>query len=154
MEYKLGELLTKNSLTLATAESCTGGLLGSTITDIPGASKYYLGGVIAYSNEIKLKLLNVSKDAIEIYGAVSERCAKEMAMGVARLFSADMAISTTGIAGPDGGMRNKPVGTVFIGIYLNEDTKVHKHIFTGTRREIKEKIVEGAINHALQSVKN
>ncbi len=154
MIEELAKLLTERNITLATAESCTGGLLGNTITDVPGASKYYLGGIIAYSNEIKIKLLKVKKGTIERYGAVSEQCAREMVLGVAKLFNAHMAISTTGIAGPGGGTADKPVGTVFIGIYSQGTTKIYKHKFSGTRREIKEKIVNSAINHAIQKIKN
>ncbi|NPA75141.1 MAG: CinA family protein [Euryarchaeota archaeon] len=140
------ELIKDKKLKLATAESCTGGLLGSTITDVPGASAYYLGGVISYSNDAKINILGVKKETIERYGAVSEQCAKEMARGVAELFGADIAIATTGIAGPSGGTTQKPVGTVFIAYYLFGVVDVEKRKFDGSRREIKRKIAEHALN--------
>ncbi len=139
------ELIKDKKLKLATAESCTGGLLGSTITDVPGASAYYLGGVISYSNDAKINILGVKKETIERYGAVSEQCAEEMARGVAELFGADIAIATTGIAGPSGGTTQKPVGTVFIAYHISGKTVVEKHMFSGTRVEIKEKIVKEAL---------
>jgi len=142
---KLGEILVRKHLKLATAESCTGGLLGSRITDVPGASRYYLGGVIAYDNEIKIRVLGVKRETIEKYGAVSEECAREMAMGVARMMNADIGIATTGIAGPGGGSEEKPVGTVYIGYYINNEVICERKQFKGSRVEIKERIVEHAI---------
>ncbi len=144
----LREIATKKNLKIATAESCTGGLLGDEITNISGASKYYLGGVIAYSNDIKMKVLNVKKETLENHGAVSRECAEEMARGVAKLFNADVAIATTGIAGPRGGSKEKPVGLVYIAYYIFGSVDVEARKFKGSRREIKRKIVE----HALEVV--
>ncbi len=148
----LKDILVEMSLNLATAESCTGGLLGSTITDVPGSSQYYLGGVISYSNDAKINILGVKKETIEKYGAVSEQCAEEMAYGAARLFGADIAIATTGIAGPSGGTPQKPVGTVFIAYYVLGKITVEKHIFSGTRIEIKKKIVEVALHRVVELI--
>jgi len=135
----------ENGLTISVAESCTGGLLGSKITDVPGSSRYFLGGVVAYSNEAKINILGVSRQTIERFGAVSEECAREMVIGVAHLFHSDFAVSTTGIAGPSGGSEEKPVGLVYIGIFHRGRVEVHRKIFSGSRTEIKEKIAEEAI---------
>src|SRR5438132_195697 len=116
LEALAGRLLLSTGQTLAVAESCTGGLLGSRLTDVPGSSEYFLGGVIAYHDSLKTSLLNVPSEIIEQHGAVSAECALAMARGVRRLTGASIGISITGIAGPSGGTEAKPVGTVFIGI--------------------------------------
>jgi len=116
---KLGE----KKLTLATAESCTGGLVGKRITEIPGSSDIYLGGVVAYDNSVKVKLLGVKESTLEQFGAVSEQTAIEMAEGIAKNLSADIGISTTGIAGPAGGSDEKPIGLVYVGIYCRQRNK-------------------------------
>ena len=146
----LGDKLVEMGLTVATAESCTGGLIGDTITNIPGSSRYFLGGIIAYSNEAKINILGVKRETIERYGAVSEECAKEMAIGVSGLFHADVGISTTGIAGPGGGTEEKPIGLVYIGIYVNGQIFVKRYLFKGNRVEIKRKIAERAIMDAIE----
>lgn len=122
MEEVLGQLLTRQQLTLATAESCTGGLLGSRITDVAGSSAYYSGGLVAYSNDLKQRLLGVSVATLEEFGAVSEETAREMAVGALAMTGADLAVSTTGIAGPDGGSEHKPVGTVAIAVAQRRGT--------------------------------
>ena len=142
---KLGKALVQRNLTLSTAESCTGGLLGHLITNVPGASRYYLGGVISYSNEIKTSILGVSESTIERFGAVSRECAVEMASGVRQIFGADIGVATTGIAGPGGGTPEKPVGLVYIAIASTHDTETHKFLFKGTRVEIKTQIASKAI---------
>ena len=141
----LWDKILKGGYSLAVAESCTGGLLASRITDVPGSSRYFIGGIVAYSNEVKIKILGVHRETIERHGAVSEECAREMALGVAHLLNADLAISTTGIAGPTGGTEEKPVGTVYIGIFHRGKLRVEKRRFEGTREEIKEKIVSEAL---------
>jgi PncC family amidohydrolase len=117
---KIGEiivgLLTKHKKTLALAESCTGGFIASQITDVPGASAVFLGGVVSYSNEAKQKFLSVQAKTLEQHGAVSEAVAREMVSGARERFGADYAIAVTGIAGPSGGTEAKPVGTVFIAV--------------------------------------
>lgn len=110
LELVLGEELKKKNLSISVAESCTGGLLGSRITDVPGSSAYFMGGMIVYSNEAKIKQLQVAKDTIRKYGAVSEETAREMAKNIRELFQTDLGIAITGIAGPDGGSARKPVG--------------------------------------------
>ena len=148
-EEKIGEILKRRGLKISVAESCTGGLVGSKITDAPGASSYFLGGVIAYSNEIKMDILGVKKETLENFGAVSEECAREMAIGVSNLFKSDVAIATTGIAGPSGGSKDKPVGLVYIAIKIGEELEVRKYVFKGKRTEIKEKIANRAIQDAI-----
>lgn len=116
MEAVVGQLLTSKGLMLTTAESCTGGMIGSRITDVAGSSAYYSGGIVAYSNDLKQRLLGVDVKTLEKFGAVSEETAREMAAGALRAGGADIAVATTGIAGPDGGSEAKPVGTVAIAI--------------------------------------
>jgi nicotinamide-nucleotide amidase len=109
LEVMIGQLLQKHRLTLATAESCTGGLIGHRLTDVPGSSDYFLGGIIAYSNEIKERLLGVQLETLQAHGAVSAETAIEMARA-SRVLGADVAVSVTGIAGPGGGTADKPSG--------------------------------------------
>ncbi|MFQ5936088.1 MAG: CinA family nicotinamide mononucleotide deamidase-related protein, partial [Acidiferrobacterales bacterium] len=116
MEEVVGTLLRDHKQTLAVAESCSGGLLGNRITNVPGSSTYFVGGIIAYSNELKEKLLGVSQQTLASFGAVSEETAREMALGVRTITGAHLGIATTGIAGPDGGTPDKPVGTVAIAL--------------------------------------
>ncbi len=130
----VGELLRQRKLTLAVAESCTGGLLGKLITDIPGSSDYFSGGVIAYSNDLKIKLLSVPPEIISKHGAVSEQCARFMADGARINLGSDIALSITGIAGPDGGTSEKPVGLIYIGLSSADKVAVREERF-GTERE-------------------
>ena len=109
LEFKLKELLIKKGLKLSTAESCTGGLVAARIVNVPGSSAYFMGGVVAYDNTVKMKVLNVSSETLLKYGAVSEQTAKEMVIGVKKLMGTECAISTTGIAGPSGGTRKSPL---------------------------------------------
>ena len=119
----IGALLVDGNHTLSTAESCTGGLIGAFLTDIAGSSRYYLGGAVTYANEAKTSLLGVSRDELERHGAVSDVVARAMAEGAARAFGTHYAVSVTGIAGPDGGTAQKPVGLVFIGLHTPSDTR-------------------------------
>lgn len=127
--------LTERGLTLATAESCTGGAIASALTAQAGASAYFLGGVVAYSNKVKESALGVNHSTLEAHGAVSEETAREMAEGVRRRFGTDLAIATTGIAGPDGGTKEKPVGTVWIAVSSNAGTNAALLNFPGRRRQ-------------------
>jgi len=115
-EMKIGDLLRERQLKLATAESCTGGLIASRITDVPGSSDYFIGGVVAYAYEAKVELLHVSWDTLHTFGAVSRETVLEMARGARTALQADIAISVSGIAGPGGGLPDKPVGTTWIGL--------------------------------------
>jgi nicotinamide-nucleotide amidase len=130
----LGELLKKNKLTLAVAESCTGGYISHQITSVAGSSAYFLGGVVSYSNEMKRNVLGVSENLLEQFGAVSREVAQQMVEGVARITGANVAIATTGIAGPDGGTPEKPVGTIWIGVKVFDKIRV-EHFRFGTVRE-------------------
>ena len=133
LEGVIGKLLNKNNLTLATAESCTGGYLAHMITSVPGSSRYFKGSVIAYSNEVKIAQLGVSTEDLKQQGAVSEEVAKAMAKGVRKELNADIAIATTGIAGPDGGTVEKPVGTVWIAYSDKHKTLAKKFNFSRDR---------------------
>jgi PncC family amidohydrolase len=116
LEVQVGEIMRSRGLKLATAESCTGGLLASRITDVPGSSDYFVGGIVAYAYEAKVALLRVSWDTLHAYGAVSAETVMEMARGACHALGADLAISISGIAGPGGGLPNKPVGTTWFGL--------------------------------------
>jgi len=132
----LGRLLFDRGLTLATAESITGGGMGVLVTDTPGASRYYLGGVVAYANRAKQELLGVQAATLGKHGAVSAEVAAEMAAGARERFGADLALASTGIAGPDGGSPEKPVGLVHLGLATREETITARYVFGGTRAEI------------------
>lgn len=142
---EIGELLRIKKWTLAVAESCTGGLIGHSITTVSGSSDYFLGGIIAYSNRIKVEQLNVDEESIAIHGAVSDVVACQMADGVRVSFGADIAISVTGIAGPNGGTAEKPVGTVFIGLATERGSFAERFIFTGDRGSIQQQTAEAAL---------
>lgn len=144
-----GRMLREARLTLAVAESCTGGLLAHHITNVPGSSKYFLGGVIAYSNEVKVRLLGVPIETIEQHGAVSRQTALAMARGVHHLLGGDVALSVTGIAGPTGGTPEKPVGLVYLGLVAADDERWAEHCWSGTRLENKEFSVRGALTMLL-----
>ncbi len=138
IETTLGKLLGAKGLTLATAESCTGGLIGQRITAVSGSSDYYAGGVIAYSNDVKMALLDVPEAMLLEHGAVSAPVAEAMAEGVRTRLDADLALSTTGIAGPTGGTEDKPVGLVFIGMAIrNRRATARKHRFDGNRDAVR-----------------
>lgn len=147
LEWELVKTLREKNLTIATAESCTGGMLSHRITNVPGASEVFIGGVVAYSNELKIKFLNVPSEVIRELGAVSEEVARAMAKGICELTGASLGVGITGIAGPTGGSLYKPVGLVYIGIAntLNDKIEVHKNHFDGTREEIKFKTTETAL---------
>ena len=133
---KLTELLTSKNMSIAIAESCTGGSLSSSLTSIPGASSYFNCGFITYSNESKVNMLNVDSQTIELFGAVSEKVAYEMAMGAGQNSKSHLAISVTGIAGPSGGTPEKPVGMVCFGFYVDGNVTTTTQFFSGVRSEI------------------
>lgn len=142
----VGNLLRKNKLTLATAESCSGGLLGGRLTEESGSSDYYLGGAVSYANSAKEILLGVNSDSLTEHGAVSEIVAKEMAEGAKMCLQADLGLSITGIAGPSGGTEEKPVGLVYIGLAHPQGVEFKKCQFVGTRESIRNMSVETALN--------
>lgn len=138
LEILAGELLRLRGWQLATAESCTGGLVGHRLTNVPGSSDYYLGGVIAYANEAKVHLLGVSLETLETCGAVSRETVLEMATGVRQLLSADIGLSVSGIAGPGGGTPEKPLGLTWIGLSAPGYENAWKYIWKGDRIRNKE----------------
>ena len=142
---KLVEFLKAQGLTCATAESCTGGGVGSAITAVPGSSAVFAGGIISYSNEVKAEVLGVSRDDLARVGAVSGEVAAQMAEGARRLLKTDMAVSLTGIAGPDGGSDAKPVGLVWFGLATKDGVRTEKAIFRGDRAQVRAQ----AVTHAL-----
>ena len=152
MYEELLELLIRNNLRLAVAESCTGGLVSAAITDIPGISQVYAGSVTSYENAVKEHLLKVPAEVLATVGAVSEECAKFMAMGVAGAMDCNAAISTTGIAGPTGAVPGKPVGTVCIGYYIKGKVFTETNHFTGSRSEVRAAAVERAISRFVELI--
>lgn len=146
IETVVSKMLVEKNLTISTAESCTGGLVSSTLINYPGISSVFMEGCVTYSNESKVSRLGVNPITLKVHGAVSEEIAKEMAEGIAKNLGTNVAISTTGIAGPDGGSYDKPVGLVYIGIYINGKTTVNKYIFNGNRQEIRFRATKNALN--------
>ena len=143
-------LTTLAGRTLVTAESLTGGGIGSALTAVSGASAVYRGGIISYTNQVKESILGVSRDTLRIHGAVSSQTAAEMAAGVRRLLNADIAVSVTGLAGPGGDEYGNPVGTVFIG-YADSRRVIVKHcLFSGSREEVRLQTIEAALHLVLQ----
>lgn len=145
LAVKAGELLSASGKTLATAESCTGGLLAGAVTAIAGSSAYFLGGVISYDNSVKMEVLGVASDLIGSHGAVSAEVAASMAHNALRLFQADIALSVTGIAGPGGATPNKPVGTTFIALASDDAQEVKHFHFSGNRAGNREASVHEAL---------
>jgi len=141
----LGELLLENELTVSSAESCTGGNIAHKIVQRPGSSAYFLGSVVSYSNDVKADVLGVSRGDIGRHGAVSREVAEQMALGAARLMRTDCAIATTGIAGPEGGSKFKPVGTVWFAVKYGERVVSECIHFEGDR----DQVIESATNHGL-----
>jgi len=138
LEILLGPLLTRRGLHLAVAESCTGGLVGHRITNVSGSSEYYLGSVTAYAYEAKVRLLGVSWDTLQKYGAVSRETVLEMARGVRTVLNAEIGLSVSGIAGPGGGLPEKPVGTTWIGLSTADYEQAWHFLWSGDRLENKE----------------
>ena len=136
-------------LTISTAESCTGGMIASKLIEVPGISKNFIEGIVSYSNEAKIKRLKVKKETLEKYGAVSEEVAREMLAGL----KTDIGISTTGIAGPDGGTKEKPVGLVYIGIKVKDEVKVFKRELKGDRNKIRQRAMMHALYNLLKILK-
>lgn len=146
------ELLKKRGERLCTAESCTGGLIASEIVRIPGSSEAFDGGVVSYSNEVKHNLLGVPQDLLDTYGAVSCEVVGQMAQGALKNFGCDYAVATSGIAGPGGGTKEKPVGLVWFAIATKSELKTFYKIFDGNRTEIREKSVLYVLNELFQII--
>lgn len=144
-EERLVKRLIEKNYTITTAESCTGGMISSSIVNIPGASSVLNEAYVTYSNEAKHRLIGVSEETLEAYGAVSEQTAGEMAAGAARAANADCAIAVTGIAGPDGGTPEKPVGTVYAGFYVAGDIEVVRYSFAGGRLAVRKQTTDAVL---------
>ncbi len=144
-EVIIGKMLRQQGLRLAVAESCTGGLVGHRITNIPGSSTYYMGSVTAYAYEAKVRLLGVHWETLEKYGAVSKETVLEMALGVRRALAADIGVSISGIAGPGGGTVEKPVGLTWIGLSALGVDEAWSHIWQGDRLQVKEQSAQEAL---------
>ena len=149
LEDLVGRLLREKGFNLATAESCTGGLVADCITNVPGSSEYFLGGVVAYAYEAKAALLKVSWDTLNAVGAVSQEVVIEMARGARMALDADVAVSVSGIAGPGGGMPDKPVGTTWIGLSATEGDWARKFVWDGNRSQNKALSAEAALQLVL-----
>ena len=141
------------SLSLATAESCTGGAIGAAVTSIPGSSSVYKGGVVCYANAVKEQLLGVDPDSLKQYGPVSHPVAEQMVIGVQKLLQTDAAVSVTGLAGPDGDEYGKTVGTVFVGSAFQNKTIVKEYRFFGDRESVRLQAVEAALKQLLTMVR-
>ncbi len=153
-EIQIGDLLRRKGWKLATAESCTGGLIGHRITDIPGSSDYYLGGVVAYAYEAKVAVLGVSWETLQKHGAVSRETVLEMARGARTLLGADIAVSVSGIAGPGGATPDKPVGTTWLGLSTAEGEWARVYCFPGNRTQNKADSAQAALQFVLDALTN
>ncbi len=145
LEEQIGNALRERGLKIALAESCTGGLAGSRITDMPGSSDYFLGSLVAYAYDAKANLLDVSWNTLNTYGAVSQETVLEMARGARSVFGADIAVSISGIAGPGGGLPAKPVGTVWLGLVASNGEWTRMFQFSGNRVQVKAASADAAL---------
>lgn len=141
----LARQLIKKKLTISVCESCTGGMFSGMITDRPGSSKYFIGGIVAYSNEVKRKVVGVKPATLKKHGSVSAEVVKEMARGVRRNLIADIGIAITGIAGPTGGSKTKPVGLVYVGFASKQKTSIRRLLLRGSRATIRKKACKEAL---------
>jgi nicotinamide-nucleotide amidase len=146
IEEVVSKILVEKNMTISTSESCTGGLVSASLINYPGISSVFMEGCVTYSNEAKINRLGVKKETLDRYGAVSEQIAREMAEGIAKKFDTNIGLSTTGIAGPEGGSDEKPVGLVYMGIYINGKTIVKKFVFNGNRQQIRMRATKTLLN--------
>jgi len=154
LEVEVGKLLKQRGLTLATAESCTGGLVAHRVTNVSGSSAYFLGGVIAYSNALKESLLGVKRETLMAHGAVSREAAIEMARGARERFGADVAVSVTGIAGPTGGTPEKPVGLTYIALVAPNYEVCERFVWRGDRLKTKEQSAEAVLRMVVEYLRS
>mgnify|MGYP000044256520 FL=1 len=150
IEENLVRILFERALKITTAESCTGGMIASTLVNVAGVSDVFEAGYVTYSEEAKMSLLGVRKETIEKYTVYSEEVAREMAQGAAEAAGADVAVSVTGIAGPDGGTPDFPVGLCYIGCYYNGETTVVRYVFEGDRQQVRRKAADAAMELAIK----
>jgi PncC family amidohydrolase len=153
LEIQVGEALREHGLRLSLAESCTGGLVGHRVTNVPGSSTYYMGSVTAYAYEAKVRLLGVKWETLEAHGAVSAETVSEMALGVRRALAADMGVSISGIAGPGGGTPEKPVGLVYFGLSTAKGIWTTFQNFKGKRVQVKEQAADFALQYILNNLR-
>ncbi len=146
LEERVGELLVRLGLTISLAESCTGGLIGHRLTNVPGSSRYFMGGVVAYDNGVKERILGVRRETLAEHGAVSAETAQEMAQRARRLFNTDLALSVTGIAGPSGATPEKPIGLTHVHLSARDAEWGERHIWQGNREENKARSAEAALD--------
>ncbi len=154
LEEKVGAALRDRGWTLAVGESCTGGLIAHRVTEVAGSSDYFLGGVVAYSNEMKERFLGVQHQTLLAVGAVSEETAREMARGARQIAGSDVGISVTGIAGPGGGTEEKPVGLTFVGVSTPDGEWVERFVFMGDRQANKNAAADAALELLLGTILN
>ncbi len=152
IEFKVMKLLCDKKLTIATAESCTGGLVSATLINYPGASEVFINGMTTYTNESKSRLLDINPDIINMHGAVSPETAEAMCLGAARVSGADIGLSTTGVAGPGGGTKEKPVGLVYIGAAIKGKAYVKRLMLKGERMDIRRQAANEVINLLLEKL--
>lgn len=152
LEEVVGEILVNKGLTIGTAESCTGGLLAGTLINYSGISSVFMEGVVTYSNEAKMRRIGVKKETLDRFGAVSEETAKEMAIGICKTADTNIGISTTGIAGPGGGTKEKPVGLVYMGLCIDGNVFCRKFKFSGDRQGVRLEAVKGALEFLLEYI--
>ena len=145
VEEEVVELLKAGGLTIATAESCTGGMVSARLVGVPGVSEVFMEGLVTYSNEAKVRLLGVREETLEAFGGVSRETAVQMAEGGCRRAGTDVCVSTTGLAGPGGGTEKKPVGLVYMACCVQGHTAAERHIFSGDRQRIREQSAEAAL---------
>ena len=146
LAQSLVSLCLEKNITFGTAESCTGGLISASVTDVPGASAVFFGGIVSYDNSVKSGVLGVKNETLCAHGAVSEETAGEMSLGARRLLGVDYAVSVTGIAGPGGGTKEKPVGLVYISVATPRNITVTKNLFSGNREEVRLQTVAKALS--------
>jgi PncC family amidohydrolase len=150
LEVQIGEIMTRRGLTLAVAESCTGGLVSHHLTNVPGSSVYFLGGIVTYANQAKMELLGVRASTLASHGAVSKETVLEMARGVRRALEADIGVAVSGIAGPGGATPGKPVGLVWIGLSAGDASKARSAIWPGDRLAVKEQSAQAALQLVME----
>lgn len=151
-EKEVSKILLSHNLTISVAESCTGGLISHRLTNIPGSSKYFKMGIVAYENIAKIEILGVKLKTIQDFGAVSSQTACEMALRIKKLSNTNIGLGVTGIAGPGGGSAEKPVGLVFIAISTKTGVNTKKFLFSGSREEIKNKATDAAFCYILDAI--
>lgn len=154
LEYSVYELLKKYSCTLTTAESATGGMIASTLINVPGISEFFQEGYVTYSDLAKVKMIHVNPKTIETYGVVSSETAADMAESAAKTAGCNAAVSVTGVAGPDGGTKECPVGLVYIGCHVNGSTEVERHLFTGDRMAVRKQATDAALRLLIRKLKD